>query len=141
MEETADHLSPGDEVLASFGMGDKNVCRGRTDADAGVEAVADAGVGLPPFEPFSPLSVGSRDDARLKVRMARLYYDSQEHTRRAELDLRLQIRKLEIEADTQVRLRQLELDASKKAAEANQPVPVSPSNVSSVSISPSPNFD
>ncbi|KAI2665316.1 Transposon Ty3-I Gag-Pol polyprotein [Labeo rohita] len=36
---------------------------------------------------------------------------------------------------------QLELDASKKAAEANQPVPVSPSNVSSVSISPSPNFD
>ncbi|KAL0198609.1 hypothetical protein M9458_007149, partial [Cirrhinus mrigala] len=125
---------PGNEVFASFGVGDKNVCHGRTNADAGVEAVADAGVGLPPSEPFSPLSVGSRDDAWLKVRMARLYYDSQEHTRRAELDLRLQIRKLEIEADTQ-------LDASKKAAEANQPDPVSPSNVSSVSISPSPNFD
>lgn len=141
LEETADHLSPGDEVFVSLEMRDKNVCSGRTDANAGVEAVADAGVGLPPFEPFSPLSVGSRDDARLKVRLARLHYDSQEHTRRAELDLRLQIRKLEIEAETQVRLRQLELDASRKAVEANQPGPVSPSNVSSVSLSSSSSFD
>lgn len=144
MDETADHASPGDEVVTSLDMGDQNVCSGSTDAEAGVEAAVDTNVGLPPFEPFSPFSIGSRDDARLKVRMARLYYDAQEHTRRAEIDLRLQIRRLEIEADTQVRLRQLELDASKKAAEAIQPVPASSSfssNVSPVSTSSTSSFD
>ncbi|GAA6102936.1 uncharacterized protein LOC110439519 [Tachysurus ichikawai] len=71
----------------------------------------EAKVGLPPFDPFTPSSVGSLEGARLKVCMARLHYEAQERaqTRQAELNLKLEIRKLEIEAE-----KQLELEALKK---------------------------
>lgn len=74
---------------------------------------AEAREGLPPFEPFSPMSVCSKEETRLKVRLARLQLDSKEkvQARQAEMNLRLQIRKFEIEAETQVKMRQLELDA------------------------------
>lgn len=76
-------------------------------------AEAEAREGMPPFEPFSPMSVCSKEETRLKVRLARLQLDSKEkvQARQAEMNLRLQIRKFEIEAETQVKMRQLELDA------------------------------
>ncbi|GAA6102852.1 uncharacterized protein LOC121182596 [Tachysurus ichikawai] len=81
--------------------------------DAEAEAEAEAKVGLPPFDPVTPSSVGSLEGARLKVRMARLHYEAQDRarTRQAELNLKLEISKLEIEAEKQVKLKQLELDA------------------------------
>ncbi len=64
------------------------------------EVEANVRAKLPPFEPFSPVSTGSKGDMRLKVRKARLQFAAQEkaQTRQAEMDLRLQIRKLEFEA-------------------------------------------
>ncbi len=69
------------------------------------EVEAEASAGLPPFEPFSPMSVSSKGETRLKVRLARLQLESQEkiQARQAEMDLRLQVRKLEIEAEKQVK--------------------------------------
>ncbi|XP_043098834.1 uncharacterized protein LOC122347537 [Puntigrus tetrazona] len=78
---------------------------------------------LPAFEPFSPASLGSGGDARLKVRLARVQLEAQERVegRRAELEWRLKVRKLEIEAETQIKLRELELNAAR-----NAPAPVIP---------------
>lgn len=78
---------------------------------------------LPPFEPFSPISVGSVGDAQLKVRLARVQMEAQERaeSRRAEMKLRLEVRRLEIEAEKQVKLRELELNAAKIS-----PAPVVP---------------
>ncbi|XP_058623854.1 uncharacterized protein LOC131534827 [Onychostoma macrolepis] len=140
--ETDGLLNLSDVALPSVNLGD--VCSGRTNVEAEVEAEADTKVGLPPFDPLSPLSSDSRDDTRLKVRLARLHYDAQERTqtRRAEIDLRLQIRKLEIEAETQVRLRQLDLDASKVAKEpVTRPGSVPLSAVPPVVESSHSNFD
>ncbi|KAJ8353551.1 hypothetical protein SKAU_G00211180 [Synaphobranchus kaupii] len=73
---------------------------------------------LPRFEAFSPSSSGSRTDARLKVRLARLQLEAQEKARgleaqeraqKLEFDHKLAIRKLELEAETKLKLRQLEL--------------------------------
>uniref|UniRef100_A0A672PHY8 CCHC-type domain-containing protein n=1 Tax=Sinocyclocheilus grahami TaxID=75366 RepID=A0A672PHY8_SINGR len=77
------------------------------------EVDADVRARLPQFEPFSPMSTGSKEGARLKVRLARLQMEAQEKVqiRQAEMDLRLQIRRLEIEAEKQIKMRQLELDA------------------------------
>ena len=63
----------------------------------------------------SPASPGSRDEARVKVRLARLRLEPQEKAqdRQAQLKFQLEVRKLEIEAETAVRLRQLELDAKR----------------------------
>lgn len=114
---------------------------GLDEVDA--EAEADGKPALPPFYPFSPVSTGSREDVRLKVRLARMQMETQEkmQARQAELDMRVQIRKLEIEADTQVRLRQLELDAAKAAASpaaqsstAHSPVSPPPSDPSSLAF-------
>ncbi|XP_073807553.1 uncharacterized protein [Danio rerio] len=83
-----------------------------------VEAKVEAKVALPPFDPSTPVSTDSKTDGRLRLRLAKLQYETQEkaRTHKAELDLKLEIRRLEIEADKQVRLRQLELDAAAKAA-------------------------
>ena len=61
----------------------------------------------------SPASPGSRDEARVKVRLASLRMESQEKAqdRQAQLKFQLEVRKLEIEADTAVRLRQMELES------------------------------
>ncbi len=55
------------------------------------EVEADVRARLPPFEPFSPVSTGSKWDMRLKVRLAHLQFEAQEkaQTRQAEMDLRL----------------------------------------------------
>ncbi|XP_067230426.1 uncharacterized protein [Chanodichthys erythropterus] len=81
---------------------------------------------LPPFEPFSPISVGSGGDAQLKVCLARVQMEAQEwaESRRAEMKLRevkLEVRRLEIESEKQVKLRELELNAAKIS-----PAPVVP---------------
>ncbi len=62
MDETAGLLCPSDMAIASFNLGD--VGSGRTNVEAEAEAEADAKAGLPPFDPLSPLSFDSRDDAR-----------------------------------------------------------------------------
>ncbi len=113
--ETGGDVNMDGVALAQFSSGEKDKWSGGADADA--EAEAEAKAGLPPFEPFSPSSVDSREGTRLKVRLARLHYEAQERAqvRQAELNLQLEIRKLEIEAEKQVKLRQLELDASKIA--------------------------
>ncbi|XP_030271730.1 uncharacterized protein LOC115581049 isoform X3 [Sparus aurata] len=79
----------------------------------GKGAEHDAPPTLPRFEPFSPESHGSSVDARLKVRLARLQLEAQEKERgrKAEYDLRLQVRRLEIEADKEVQLKKLEVEA------------------------------
>uniref|UniRef100_A0A8C1TD20 Gypsy retrotransposon integrase-like protein 1 n=1 Tax=Cyprinus carpio TaxID=7962 RepID=A0A8C1TD20_CYPCA len=82
-------------------------------SETGVEG--DVSTFLPQFDPFSPVSSGSKEDVRLKVRIARLQMEAQEKAekRQAELDLRLKIRTLEIESEKQVKMRQMELDAMK----------------------------
>ncbi|XP_036066868.1 uncharacterized protein LOC118598333, partial [Oryzias melastigma] len=72
---------------------------------------------LPRYEPFSPGSDGSRDEARLKVRLARMQIEAQE--RAQERQMRLEIKRLEIQAEQAVRIRQLELEAQAR-------LPVSP---------------
>ena len=72
---------------------------------------------LPRYDPLSTASAGSsRDEARLKVRLARLQMEAHEkaQNRQAQLQYQLEIRKLEIEADKAVRLRQLELESQKE---------------------------
>ncbi len=44
--------------------------------DAVVEG-SEAKASLPPFEPFSPTSMGSGGDARLKIRLARVQMEAQ----------------------------------------------------------------
>lgn len=71
---------------------------------------------LPRFDPFSPSHPpGFSSSSKLKVRLTRLQLEAQEKEsmRKAEYDLRLQVRKLEIEADKEVRLKQLEVEALK----------------------------
>ncbi len=113
--ETGGDVNVDGVVLAHFSSGEKDKWSGGAGADAEVEAEAKAG--LPPFEPFSPSSVDSREGTRLKVRLARWHYEAHERAQvhQAELNLQLEIRKLEIEAEKQVKLRQLELDASQIA--------------------------
>lgn len=102
------------------------------------EVETEAKTGLPPFHPFSPTSIESGGDARLKVRLARMQIEAQERaeTRHAEMKLRLDIRKLEIDAETQVKLRQLELDSMKVGSGRSvQLNPVSPAtNDNSASV-------
>ncbi|CAI5660942.1 unnamed protein product [Oreochromis niloticus] len=80
---------------------------------------------LPRFEPLSvESSVGSKQDAKLRVRLARLQLEKEERERefqlRKELELRrldaelarareVELKKVEVEAETAVKLRQLEL--------------------------------
>ena len=71
----------------------------------------------PRYDPLSSASTGSRDEVRLKVRLARLQMEAQEkaQNRQAQLQYQLEIKKLEIEADKAVRLRQLELESQREA--------------------------
>ena len=68
-------------------------------------------VTLPHFVPFSAESTpGSKLDARLKVRLARLQLEKEERDREFQLRKELEFKKLE--AETAIKLRQLELQAS-----------------------------
>lgn len=73
---------------------------------------------LPRYDPLSPTSPGSRDQARLKVRIARLHLETEEKVRDREAKLKyqleLEVRKLEIEANKTVRLRELELQSQRE---------------------------
>lgn len=103
---------------------------------------SEAKAALPPFEPFSPGSAESGGgDVRLKVRLARVQMEARERAedRRADMEFRLEVRRLEIEAETQVKLRELELSAAK-----GTPVPVvqplQPADVSAGAGSVGTNF-
>lgn len=84
---------------------------------ATTEAEADVGVVLPPFEPFSPGTPSPRAETQTKVRIAwlRMEMEDRAQARRAEIDLRLEVRRLEIEADKEVQLRRLEIEAASVA--------------------------
>lgn len=104
---------------------------------------SEAKAALPPFEPFSPGSAESGGgDVRLKVRLARVQMEARERAedRRADMEFRLEVRRLEIEAETQVKLRELELSAAK-----GTPVPVvqplQPADVSAGAGSVGTNFE
>ncbi|KAL0170785.1 hypothetical protein M9458_035381, partial [Cirrhinus mrigala] len=116
---------------------------GQSETVAEAEAESEAKAVLPPFDPFSPLSFGSKEEGRLKVRLARLQFEAQERAqaRQAEMDLRLEIRRLEIEAEKEVKLRQLELDTLKLTpTAAAQPARADVSFVAPV-VDPSTTFD
>lgn len=80
------------------------------------EGQAKTPVTLPRYDPLSPTSSGSRDEARVKVRIACLRMESQEkvQNRQAQLQYQLEIQKLEIEADKAIKLRQLELQSQRE---------------------------
>ncbi|XP_076843961.1 uncharacterized protein LOC143488888 [Brachyhypopomus gauderio] len=74
---------------------------------------------LPRFDPLSPYTgTGSREDARVRVRVARLEMERQERAqqRQADFDLRIAVRRLELEVDREVRLRELQLKADNASA-------------------------
>lgn len=72
-------------------------------------------VTLPHYNPCSSVSSRSRDEAQLKVHLAWLHLEAQEKAqdRQAQLEFRLQVKRLEIEAHKAVRLCQLELESQK----------------------------
>ncbi|GAA6112249.1 uncharacterized protein LOC110439519 [Tachysurus ichikawai] len=72
---------------------------GEEQAAAEAEEESDAKARLPLFDPFSPVSSGSRGEVRLKVRLARLQLEAQEKAQvcQAEFNMRLEIRRLEIQ--------------------------------------------
>lgn len=91
-------------------------------------------VTLPRFDPLSASSgsVGSKVDARLKVRLARLQAEAEE---KAQLrQYQLEIKRLEIEAEKAIKLRQLELEY--KARFPIQTTSESPSSSGGPSIRP-----
>lgn len=94
------------------------------------------------FCPLSSGSSGSRDEARLKVRLARLQLEAQEKAQnmQAQLQFQLEIKRLEIEADKAVRLRQLELESQKLTQAASTPAEVT-GNPSPSTIPPRISFD
>ena len=69
---------------------------------------------LPRYDPLSSAGTGSRDVARLKVRLARLQLEAQEKAENRQAQFQLEIKKLEIEADKAVQLRRLELESQKE---------------------------
>lgn len=68
---------------------------------------------LPPFDPFSSVFSGSREDVCLKVCLVWLQMETQENMQacQAKLDLQLEVCRRQIEADKQVKLRWLSCTA------------------------------
>lgn len=83
---TNDGAAVGSVVVGSASVGSEN-----ESEEELMPAEADVRARVPPFEPFSPVSTGSKRDMRLNVRLARLQFEAQEkaQTRQAEMDLRL----------------------------------------------------
>ncbi len=105
-----------DEETDSVGEGQDEFEVGKEEVErAATETEVDVGVVLPPFEPFSPGTPSSKGETQTKVRIARLHMEAQDRAqaRQAELDFRLEVRRLEIQADKEVRLRKLEIEAAK----------------------------
>nr|XP_043874918.1 uncharacterized protein LOC122764957 isoform X2 [Solea senegalensis] len=66
---------------------------------------------LPRFEPLSvETTPGSRIDARIKLRLARLQLENEERERKREFQLKL--KRMELDAETAVKMRKLELQSS-----------------------------
>ncbi|KAL1277146.1 hypothetical protein QQF64_023819 [Cirrhinus molitorella] len=108
-----------DKETDPFGRGQDVLETGKGELEmAAVETEVDVGVVLPPFEPFSPSIPSSRGEVQTKVRIARLRMEAQERAqaRQAELDLRLEVRRLEFQADKEVKLRKLEIEVAKAAS-------------------------
>ncbi|XP_049452217.1 uncharacterized protein LOC125900944 [Epinephelus fuscoguttatus] len=83
---------------------------------------------LPRFDPVSPESSGSKLDARLKLRLARLQMEQEERREEREFQLRreLELRKMDIEREA-LKVRQLELQKTPVSlASSAQNVPVLP---------------
>ncbi|KAM7409561.1 hypothetical protein PAMA_001172 [Pampus argenteus] len=90
---------------------------------------------LPRYDPPSSASSDSSNEARLKVRLARLQMESQEKAESRQNQLKLEIRRMEIEADKAVRLRQLELEAQLRETPAPS-APADSEKLRSTVISP-----
>ena len=86
-----------------------------SDASADMQAGAEAKppATLPRFNPLSPTLSMSSQDARLKVRLARLQMEAERGERQAEREHQLEIQR--IEAEKEVKLRRLELEAASAA--------------------------
>lgn len=109
-EADGETCSLGAELAQPSTSGDEQGVGEQAAAEA--EEESDAKASLPQFEPFSPVSTGSRGDARLKVRLARLQLEAQEkaQVRHAELELRLEIRRLETSCGSSVLVQGLEME-------------------------------
>uniref|UniRef100_A0A3B1K8B9 Gypsy retrotransposon integrase-like protein 1 n=1 Tax=Astyanax mexicanus TaxID=7994 RepID=A0A3B1K8B9_ASTMX len=73
---------------------------------------------LPRFDPFSPLETGSdsREKALVKVRVARLQFESEEKRQKLEMEKELAIRRMELDVEREVRLRELELGVKRSTS-------------------------
>nr|XP_043876803.1 uncharacterized protein LOC122766190 isoform X1 [Solea senegalensis] len=68
---------------------------------------------LPRFEPLSvETTPGSRIDARIKLRLARLQLENEEREREREREFQLKLKRMELDAETAVKIRELELQSS-----------------------------
>nr|XP_043896825.1 uncharacterized protein LOC122778793 [Solea senegalensis] len=68
---------------------------------------------LPRFEPLSvETTPGSRIDARIKLRLARLQLENEEREREREREFQLKLKRMELDAETAVKMRELELQSS-----------------------------
>ncbi|XP_077940982.1 uncharacterized protein LOC144385285 isoform X1 [Gasterosteus aculeatus] len=103
------------EAPAAAGTSPLRVSRGGPVTPlVGVGAEEGLAYSMPKFEPLSlsTESTGSRSDARLKLRLARLQLETQDRAQARQDDLKRQIEMYRIDADTKVRLRELELQAA-----------------------------
>lgn len=93
----------------------EKMAQGAQGIDNEVEGLVKTLVTLPHYDLCSSVSSGSRDEAQLKVHLAQLHLEAQEKAqdRQAQLEFRLQVKRLEIEAHKAVRLCQLELESQK----------------------------
>lgn len=85
----------------------------------------------------TPGSIGSLDDARFKVRLARIQMKAQEKEQNRQTQLTLEIKPVEIEADKAVSLSQLEL----KAQQRHMTTPHESVDKGMISSSTSPNSE
>ncbi|KAG7464302.1 Retrovirus-related Pol poly from transposon 297 [Solea senegalensis] len=74
---------------------------------------------LPRFEPLSvETTPGSRIDARIKLRLARLQLENEEREREREREFHLKLKRMELDAETAVKMRELELQSSSVSSDA-----------------------
>lgn len=75
----SDSVLVGAEGISSPDVTDRENVRSEPFSGTGAEDVVRTV--LPPFDPFSPVSSGSKGDTRLKVRIARLQMEAHENDR------------------------------------------------------------
>ena len=82
--------------------GEPKGARADLGVDIGVDELTKTLFTVPRYDPLSSASTGSRDGARLKVRLACLQLEAQEKAENRQAQFQLEIKKLEIEADKAV---------------------------------------